>query len=253
AWPTSSVNTSLWIQGVAEWVPGVSRWSQRGRSSAWQRALPPPVPPSTHSHRTPRSRAAPAGTQTTRPRPSSSLRRHRARRSRAGSTRIRTRPVRRPRPRSNSQTAPTPSMCAPPIPPATSIPPPPSFRVVPPTTILSGPPNPPNNPAPPFSFSSSAPGSSFECMVDADAFASCVSPKTTPRLADGSHAFYVRAIDKAGYVDATPASRTFTVQAAPSGLVIETDDQTAESMRVMQNVKSLIGAQGTTLTNRVLN
>ena len=128
-----------------------------------------------------------------------------------------------------------------------------SFRVVPQTTILSGPSDPTNNPAPTFSFSSSAPGSSFECMVDADAFASCVSPKTTPQLADGSHTFYVRAIDKAGYVDATPASRTFTVQAAPSVLVIETDDQTAESMRVMQNVNSLIGAQGATFTNSFVN
>src|SRR5262245_62092115 len=124
-----------------------------------------------------------------------------------------------------------------------------SFTVVPQTTILSGPSDPTNNPAPTFSFSSSAPGSSFECMVAAGAFASCVSPKPTPKLADGSHTFYVRAIDQAGYVDATPASRAFTVRAAPSVLVIETDDQTAESMRVMQNVNSLIGAQGATFTN----
>ena len=36
-------------------------------------------------------------------------------------------------------------------------------------------------------------------------------------------------------------------------LVIETDDQTVESMKVMQNVNSLIGAQGATFTNSFVN
>jgi arylsulfatase A-like enzyme len=81
----------------------------------------------------------------------------------------------------------------------------------------------------------------------------CASPKTTAELAEGAHSFFVRAIDPAGYVDATPAERTFTVQLAPNVLVIETDDQTVESMRVMDNVNSLIGAQGTTFTNSFVN
>jgi arylsulfatase A-like enzyme len=128
-----------------------------------------------------------------------------------------------------------------------------SFRVVPQTTVVVGPAEPTNNPTPTFRFSSSAPGSSFECRVDAAPFARCASPKTTSEQADGAHTFHVRAIDPAGYVDSTPASRTFTVEAAPNVLVIETDDQTVESMRVMQNVNALIGAQGASFTNSFVN
>jgi N-acetylglucosamine-6-sulfatase len=40
---------------------------------------------------------------------------------------------------------------------------------------------------------------------------------------------------------------------APNVLVIETDDQTLESMRVMQKVNSLIGAQGVTFANSFVN
>src|SRR4029079_15831748 len=40
---------------------------------------------------------------------------------------------------------------------------------------------------------------------------------------------------------------------APNVVVSETDDQTLESMKVMQNVNSLIGAQGVTFTNSFVN
>ena len=40
---------------------------------------------------------------------------------------------------------------------------------------------------------------------------------------------------------------------APNVLVIETDDQTVESMKVMQNVNALIGAQGATFANSFVN
>ncbi len=42
-------------------------------------------------------------------------------------------------------------------------------------------------------------------------------------------------------------------QSRPNVLVIETDDQTLESMKVMQNVNSLIGAHGATFTNSFVN
>ena len=40
---------------------------------------------------------------------------------------------------------------------------------------------------------------------------------------------------------------------APNVLVVESDDQTVESMKVMQNVNSLIGAQGATFANSFVN
>ena len=89
------------------------------------------------------------------------------------------------------------------------------LETVPPdTTINSGPPGATNDPTPTFSFSSSEPGSSFECKLDSGPYAACSSPKTTAHLADGSHTFSVRATDPAGNIDPTPATRTFTVRTA---------------------------------------
>jgi hypothetical protein len=82
------------------------------------------------------------------------------------------------------------------------------------TTIDSGPSGTSNDPSPSFAFSSSEPGSSFECRLDSNQpsdWQSCSSPKAYGSLADGSHSFDVRAIDPAGNTDATPASRSFSV------------------------------------------
>jgi hypothetical protein len=82
------------------------------------------------------------------------------------------------------------------------------------TTIASGPGGPTNDKTPTFTFSSSAPGSSFECRVDGAAFAACSGPgasHTTIALTDGSHTFAVRATDPAANTDPTPATRAFTV------------------------------------------
>jgi sugar lactone lactonase YvrE len=86
--------------------------------------------------------------------------------------------------------------------------------VPPETTITSGPSGATNDPTPTFTFSSSEPGSAFECKLDSGSYATCSSPKTTAHLADGSHTFSVRATDPAGNVDPTPASRTFTLDTA---------------------------------------
>ncbi len=102
--------------------------------------------------------------------------------------------------------------------------------VAPQTTIDTGPSGPTNDSTPTFTFSSSEPGT-FQCRVDASAFAACTSPHTTAVLADGAHTFEVRATDLAANTDPTPASRTFTVDTAvqtqidsgPSGL---TNDST---------------------------
>ncbi len=89
------------------------------------------------------------------------------------------------------------------------------------TTILTGPSGATNNNTPTYTFSASESGSSFQCRVDTGAWASCSSPRTTAVLADGPHSFEVRAIDAAGNVDATPASRSITVDtAAPDTTIL---------------------------------
>jgi hypothetical protein len=79
------------------------------------------------------------------------------------------------------------------------------------TTIDSGPAGPTNDPTPSFAFSSSEPGSTFQCRIDSESFAACSSPYTSAPLAEGSHIFEVRATDAATNTDLTPASRSFSV------------------------------------------
>ena len=87
------------------------------------------------------------------------------------------------------------------------------------TTITSGPANGSTVTAASasFGFSSNKAGAGFECKLDGAAFSACTSPKSVGPLAIGAHTFSVRAKGSGGVVDATPASRTFTVdRTAPS-------------------------------------
>ena len=79
------------------------------------------------------------------------------------------------------------------------------------TAVDSGPSGLSSQPSPAFAFSSSEPGSAFECRVDAAAFAACAAPFAAGVLADGAHTFEVRATDPAGNTDVTPAARAFTI------------------------------------------
>lgn len=57
-----------------------------------------------------------------------------------------------------------------------------------------------------FGFTSTEPGSSFECSLDGKTlFKPCVSPLTV-KVKPGKHTFTVQAIDPAGNADATPAT-----------------------------------------------
>jgi arylsulfatase A-like enzyme len=67
-------------------------------------------------------------------------------------------------------------------------------------------------------------------------------------------AMAVAALTVAGAgIPATSAGQSAAAQTRPNIVVIETDDQTAESVRVMTHVKSLIGNRGTTFTNSFVN
>jgi hypothetical protein len=88
-------------------------------------------------------------------------------------------------------------------------------RTPPDTRIDSGPSGFTTATTPTFAFSSTEAGSTFECRVDAAAFAGCTSPRTTDALSGGNHTFQVRAVDRAGNVDASAASRSILVCVGP--------------------------------------
>jgi Ca2+-binding RTX toxin-like protein len=71
-----------------------------------------------------------------------------------------------------------------------------------------------------FEFSSNEPGSRFECHLHEPGFKPCSSPATFPALPtgarSGSPTLQVRAIDRAGNEDASPATRSYSVAAGPA-------------------------------------
>ncbi|MGC4121205.1 MAG: hypothetical protein QM765_42835 [Myxococcales bacterium] len=87
------------------------------------------------------------------------------------------------------------------------------------TTITSAPAAMTSDLAPSFAFGSPQAPVTFECKMDAEAFAACTSPKSYAGLTDGSHEFQVRAVN-AGGPDATPAAYTFQLDTtAPTSTV----------------------------------
>jgi len=96
--------------------------------------------------------------------------------------------------------------------PLSAIPPPP-VDPAPDTKGLKGPKKVAKGKVASFSFASSETGSTFKCKVDKGPYKACKSPfkVKTGKLALGKHALFVFAVDRAGNVDPTPASRKFTV------------------------------------------
>jgi hypothetical protein len=76
-------------------------------------------------------------------------------------------------------------------------------------TITQKPSDPSNSAAPSFAFTTSGPAT-FECKLDAAAFAACTSPKTYASVPDGQHTFTVRGTDPAGNVG-PDASYSWTI------------------------------------------
>jgi trimeric autotransporter adhesin len=63
-----------------------------------------------------------------------------------------------------------------------------------------------------FRFASGEPGSTFACKLDKRKLRRCTSPKTYKKLAPGRHVFRVKARDRAGNRDTTPAVRRFKIE-----------------------------------------
>jgi hypothetical protein len=69
-----------------------------------------------------------------------------------------------------------------------------------------------------FTFSSTeAAGARFQCSIDAGSFEPCTSPRDLGALGLGPHSFAVRAVDLAGNVDPSPASRSWTIATSLPG------------------------------------
>lgn len=90
--------------------------------------------------------------------------------------------------------------------------------IAPNTSITSGPSGTTLDLRPEFAFTSSQAGSTFECSIDISGFTQCISPfRANPPTLHTLHTFQVRARDKAGNVDASPAMREFTVEPVSIG------------------------------------
>ena len=92
--------------------------------------------------------------------------------------------------------------------------------VPPDTTINSGPSGTVTSSSASFTFSSTESGSSFQCSLDQAPFSPCSSPAQYSHLDTGGHVFQVRAIDQAGNVDTTPATRNWTISGTGPKLLI---------------------------------
>lgn len=81
------------------------------------------------------------------------------------------------------------------------------------TTLVSGP---PLAHVASFVFESDE-GGTFECSLDGQAFQGCESPQLYTDLDSGRHVFKVRAVDRAGNADPTPAVRRWRSSAVTGG------------------------------------
>jgi parallel beta-helix repeat protein len=100
-----------------------------------------------------------------------------------------------------------------------------NIEALPETTIDSGPDELTESRSATFAFSSSKPGSTFECALDdaaaSGSFEPCDSPKTYESLVFGEHDFIVRAVDAGGHADPTPAEFSWEIGGVPPPVTIE--------------------------------
>ncbi len=125
---------------------------------------------------------------------------------------------------------------------------PPVDTVAPETTITVGPVGTVSATDASFEFSSSEVGSSFECRLDAGAFGACTSPKAYTGLAQGSHTFAVRATDAAGNTDATPDTRTWTVDTSPTAVLAVSSPSGTAPLEVSADASGSSDPQGQQLS-----
>ncbi len=92
------------------------------------------------------------------------------------------------------------------------------------TQLLTGPSGPQAATTAQFTFFSpdAGGGATFDCKLDAGAFAPCTSPRDLVALTEGNHTFQVRVRDAVGNLDPTPATRSWMVDLTPPDTTIVT-------------------------------
>ena len=93
-----------------------------------------------------------------------------------------------------------------------------------------------------FTFSGADPGGAavagYTCRLDGGSPVSCVSPKAFGSLPSGSHSFEVRAIDRVGNVDQTPATFQWTVSPGPSQDLTKKLNDLLRTLRIKYDEKN---------------
>ena len=79
------------------------------------------------------------------------------------------------------------------------------------TAIVTGPSGTITEPNPTFTFSTTEPGSTYQCRVDGGAWVTCDATFNPGNLPNGPHTLEVRSIDQAGNQDGSPDQRQFTI------------------------------------------
>ncbi len=85
----------------------------------------------------------------------------------------------------------------------------------------------------------------FECRLDDVGFDPCSSPTILSGLAPGHHDFAARAIDDAGNVDPSPATRTFAVDRGVVGAWVRVRRSVPFTGALALNVRASLGESGT--------
>ncbi|MBU6364236.1 MAG: M4 family metallopeptidase [Acidobacteria bacterium] len=97
--------------------------------------------------------------------------------------------------------------------------------VLPDTSITSGPAAWINTSTATVGFTATEAAQAFQCRLDSAAWATCTSPKAYTGLVEGAYLISVRAVDLAGNIDPTPATRSFRVDTTnPDTVLISAPD-----------------------------
>ncbi len=101
------------------------------------------------------------------------------------------------------------------------------------TTIDDAPPSTTNSTSAAVGFAATEGDTTFACRLDEGAWAACTSPAAFSDLGESAHAIEVRATDRAGNQDPTPARADFVVDLTPPATTIDPSPPVTRSERVM--------------------